>query len=277
MTNYKILIVDDSIENLKLMVSVFEKFQPNTEVFQTNNPERAIAIALQTKPDLIITDWNMPEFSGIELIKKFKAEASIKDIPIIMATGVMLTSDDLQTALSAGAIDYIRKPIEPVELIARSQSALLITTYYKELVDQKDKELAENSLHLVKGQEFNRSFASKIEKLKHTVLNNSGKAIDELNELKDELLKQVDEDGWYRFNLSFSKVHENFNRNLTEKHPNLTPSEIKLCGFIRLGMANKEIASVLNQTPDSIKTSRYRLRKKLELDGENLETYIAQF
>lgn len=277
MPNYKILIVDDSIGNLKLMVSVFEKYQSNSEVFQTNNPERALSIAIQTKPDLIITDWNMPEFSGIELIKKFKDEPSIKDIPIIMATGVMLTPEDLKTALNAGAIDYIRKPIEPVELIARSQSALLLTSYYKELVDQKDKELAENSLHLIKGQEFNRTFADKIDHLKTTILAKSITAIDELNELKDELLKQVDEDGWYRFNLSFSNVHANFNRSLTEKHPNLTPSEIKLCAFIRLGMANKEIASVLNQTADSIKTSRYRLRKKLGFDGQNLEAYISQF
>lgn len=277
MTTFKVLIVDDSIDNLKLMVSVFEKYEPTCEVFQTNTPTNAVTIATKVLPDLIITDWNMPEFSGIELIKYLKKEAKIKDTPIIMATGVMLTPEDLKTALNAGAIDYIRKPIEPVELIARSKSALLITSYYKALVDQKDKELTESSLHLLKGQEFNRSFAGKIDNLKQDILSNSNTVIDTLDGIKDELLREVNEDGWYRFNLSFSQVHADFNKNITDKHPNLTPSELKLCAFIRLGMANKEIAGVLNQTGDSVKTSRYRLRKKMNLEGVNLESYISGF
>lgn len=194
-----------------------------------------------------------------------------------MATGVMLTSDDLETALNAGAVDYIRKPIEPIELIARSKSALLIASYSKLLVDQKDKELTESSLHLLKGKEFNNAFAEKIDKLKVTIIKNPEQATIELTILKKELLQQVEEDGWYRFNLSFSQVHSNFNKNITEKHPDLTPAELKLCAFIKLGMANKEIASVLNQTADSIKTSRYRIRKKLKIEGNNLSSYISQF
>ncbi len=278
MEKYKILIIDDSVDNLKILVSIFEEFQPSYEVFQTNNPEHAIQIAKQTLPNLIITDWNMPNISGIELIGMLKQEVILKDIPVIMATGIMLSNNDLQLAFKAGAIDYIRKPIDATELIARTNSALTLASYYNQIVEQKNKDLTETSLHLIKGQKLNKSFASKIEHLKKVILKNPSQAIDELNELEQELEQSIEEEGWYRFNLSFSKVHEKFNKNLTEKHPNLTPSELKLCAFIRLGMANKEIASVLNQTYDSVKVSRYRIRKKIDM-GEcgNLEAYISQF
>jgi DNA-binding NarL/FixJ family response regulator len=247
-------------------------------VFQTNNPEKALDIAKETIPNLIITDWNMPQLSGIELILKFKQHPLLKEIPIIMVTGAMTSSDDLQIALNAGAIDYIRKPIEPIELIARTSSALMLAKYYEEVIDQKNKELTENTLYLVKGQEFNRSLSKGIEHINTKILNEPHRAICELNELKKELAQKVNEDGWYKFNISFSKVHANFEKNLINIHPKLTPSEIKLCSLIRLGIANKEIASVLNQTTDSVKVSRYRIRKKIDMgDCPNLESYLLQF
>lgn len=278
MVTYKILIIDDLIENLKTIVSIFEKYLPDYEVFQTNNPENAIEIAIQTNPDLIITDWEMPQISGLELMQLFKENKDTKSIPIIMATGVMLEANDLKIALDAGAIDYIRKPINAVELIARTNSALLLTNYYNQIVNQKDEELTETSLHLVKSHEYINSFVSKLTTVENSVLENPNDAINQLSSLKIELLQSVDEVGWYSFDLSFSKVHKSFKRNLTEKHPNITPAELKLCSFIRLGMSNKEIASVLNQSPDSVKVSRYRIRKKIKIEsGINLESYLLQF
>lgn len=278
MKQYKILVVDDLVENLKIIVSVLEKHQPNYELYQTNNPQKALEIAKQILPDLIITDWDMPQLSGIELIKQFKKDSDTREIPIIMATGVMLSTKDLKQAFEAGAIDYIRKPIDPIELIARTNSALLITKYYNEIVDQKDHELTESSLYLVKIQEFNTSFAAKLDALKNTIRIDQNEAFAELDKLKEELQQRSAEECWYRFNLSFSKVHKDFVKNLTEKHMNITPAELKLCSFIRLGMANKEIASVLNQTPDSIKVSSYRIRKKMNLEaGINLRSYLSQF
>lgn len=275
---YKVLIVDDIIENLKVMVSVFEKHQPQYEVFQTNNSKKALDIAKQTLPDLIITDWDMPHLSGIELVKQLKEHSETKDIPVIMATGVMLTTSDLKTALEAGAIDYIRKPIDVIELIARTNSALLITKYYKAMLDQKEQELTENSLYLVKVQEFNSSFAASLNRIKELIRTDSEQAITQVDAIKEDIIKRGDEEGWYRFNLSFSKVHKDFVKHLSQKHPNITPSELKLCSFIRLGMANKEIASVLNQSPDSVKVSSYRIRKKIELESSiNLRSYLSQF
>ena len=150
MKNYKILIVDDLIENLQVLFSIFSKHLPDCDILQTNNPDNVTNIAINAKPDLIITDWDMPQMSGIDLIKRLKSNNKTKDIPIIVVTGVMLTTVNLQIALDSGAVDYIRKPIEPIELIARVNSAMLLSDYYNQLMKQKDEELTKSALHLIR-------------------------------------------------------------------------------------------------------------------------------
>ncbi len=278
MKNYKILIVDDIIENLQILFSIFNRYLPDYEILQSNNPKNVINIAVKAKPDIIITDWDMPQMNGIDLIKAIKSNNETKDIPVIMVTGVMLTPENLKIALDAGAIDYIRKPVEPIELIARINSAMLLTDYYNQLMKQKDEELAESALHLVKSNEFMNSFISKIKDIKHVVEENPKDAIESLTQLGQEILQKNKEDSWFRFELTFSRIHKNFSKNLSKSYPKITPAEFKLCSFIRLGMSNKEISAVLNQTSNSVKVSRYRIRKKFDMDrSSNFETFLSQF
>lgn len=278
MDSNKLLIIDDKVENLKLMVSIFSEQIPEYRCYQCSDPTNALEIAKEVTPDLIITDWDMPQISGIELIDQFKANPLTQDIPIIMATGVMLTTDHLKIALDAGAIDYIRKPIDAIELIARTRASLLITNYYKQIVKQKDQELTESSLYMVKSSEFINNFEQKVESIRHTIDTNPQEAKQQLVLIKNDLRQRSKDESWQRFNLSFSKVHKDFERNLTAKYPNLTPNELKLSAFVRLGMPNKEIASILNLSVDSIKVSRSRLRKKLNIEsGINLEVYLLGF
>jgi len=126
-TNEKsILIVDDKPANLQIIADYFIESELPYNISKAPNGEIAYKIIQKRKPDIIITDWEMPIMDGIELIKKIKAENNIKDIPVIMCTGVMTSAENLQTALNAGAIDYIRKPIDKIELIARTRSALIL-------------------------------------------------------------------------------------------------------------------------------------------------------
>jgi signal transduction histidine kinase len=93
-------------------------------------------------PDLIITDWEMPGMSGIDLIKKLKNNKMTFDIPVIMCTGVMTSSKNLMTARNVGAADYIRKPIDKIELLAITKANLHLADNYrkiKDLNDTKDK------------------------------------------------------------------------------------------------------------------------------------------
>lgn len=278
MESYRILFVDDSIEEIKTMVSVFDTYLPDYITYQTNNSVNALDIAKEVKADLIITDWDMPGMSGLDLIDNLKRDKETKDIPVIMVTGVMLTSDNLHRALNSGAVDYIRKPIEPLELIARTKSALLTTNYYNQIVNQKDQEITESSLFLVKSHEFISKVSKRLEKINDIIDSDPDRAKKELVSVRNQIERGGNEESWYRFNLSFSRVHKEFDRNLIKKYPNLTQSDIRLCSFIRLGMSNKEIALVLNQSADSVKVTKYRLRKKVLIDSDiSFENYLTQF
>lgn len=137
-----ILIVDDQIENLEAMVDILERDNLSCRITQAPSARIALMLIEKELPDLIITDWEMPEMNGIEFIKKLKANERTFDIPVIMCTGVMTSSENLETALRAGAIDYIRKPIDKIELIARTKANLHLSDSHKKikkLNETKDK------------------------------------------------------------------------------------------------------------------------------------------
>ena len=121
MQKSKILIVDDELYHLETIIEIIEA-EDTYRILQAFGGKLALKIAEKEIPDLIITDWEMPEMDGIELIRLLKKGASTMDIPVIMCTGIMTSSENLKTALDAGATDYIRKPIDKIELIARMRA-----------------------------------------------------------------------------------------------------------------------------------------------------------
>ena len=73
----------------------------------------------------------------------------------------------------------------------------------------------------------------------------------------------------------FEKVHQNFFTTLKTSFPELTEHELRLCAYIRINLQNKEIARILNVSPATINTSRYRVRKKLVMDNKmSLEDFL---
>jgi two-component system, sensor histidine kinase LadS len=86
------------------------------------------------------------------------------------------------------------------------------------------------------------------------------------------------ESEWADFEVKFKLLNPNFISNLFDKHPDLTKSEIRLLILIRIGYSQKEIAEILNIAPDSVKKSRSRVRKKLNLgEDDALNSYLAKF
>ena len=276
MIDKKILIVDDEPDNLKVLAEMLEEQFPNSRVIQTNNAISALAITLKITPDIIITDWNMPNKSGLDLIIDIKKEDSLKDIPIIMATGIMLSSENMRAAFNAGANDYIRKPFNKIELAVRVNSVIQTAEYQNQIIENSNRELAENTLSLIKNNEFNASVIKKLSNFKEELANNGCKINDSIDEIITEIDDKVRVDSWQKFQLVFETTHKDFTRNLLAQFPKLTSSEIKLSIFLKLGMNTKDIASALYQTPESIKVSRSRLRKKLNLSPEqNLQVFLS--
>ena len=134
-----ILIVDDQPANLKAINDIFIEDKSPYNIINSPNGKVALKIIEKKMPDLIITDWEMPIMNGIEFIDVLKKNPLTANIPVIMCTGVMTSSKNLRTALDTGAIDYIRKPVDAIELIARTQANLHLADKYNEIQKLNNK------------------------------------------------------------------------------------------------------------------------------------------
>jgi FixJ family two-component response regulator len=82
---------------------------------------------------------------------------------------------------------------------------------------------------------------------------------------------------WEQFSQHFDQVHVDFQNRLRERYPHLTKNDLKLCAYIRLNLSSKEIASLMFVTVRAVEISRFRLRKRLDLDkGINLNEFIQR-
>ena len=96
-----------------------------------------------------------------------------------------------------------------------------------------------------------------------------------------KLIRRIDfdkslENNWDQFSIYFDSANQNFLRRLSEKHPQLSPKDHKLCAYLRLNLSTKDIAPLLNISVRGVEISRYRLRKKLGLKTkENLVQYLG--
>ncbi|TDN97099.1 response regulator [Sunxiuqinia elliptica] len=136
MSNSKLLLVDDEPLNLKLFQKMLK--DNDYQIITATNGQECLAKAEEMNPDLILMDWNMPVMDGLEALKRLKQDEATKDIPVLMITGVMTSSEDLALAMSIGAIDFLKKPFEKLELNARINNILLLSNTLKVLKDQNN-------------------------------------------------------------------------------------------------------------------------------------------
>ena len=86
------------------------------------------------------------------------------------------------------------------------------------------------------------------------------------------------EDDWKIFESNFEQAHEEFLKRIREKFPELTPSDLKLCAYLRMNLSSKKIALLLGITIRGVENHRYRLRKKVGLEHDsNLIDYLMNF
>jgi len=122
-TTRRVLVVDDKPNNLSLVTSLL---RPDYEVLLANNGERAIFIAREKLPNLILLDIMMPGMSGFEVCEVLKADPLTREIPVIFLTA-RHDGEDFEKAYDIGAVDYITKPINAKELTARVRTHLTIS------------------------------------------------------------------------------------------------------------------------------------------------------
>jgi len=291
-----ILVNDDEPSNIQVFIKLLG-VSDEYKILSSVNSELALQIAHQALPDIIITDWEMPHMNGIELILELKKKEATKDIPVIVATGVKITSKDLKIAMESGAYDFIRKPIDELELIARITSAIRFVQYYqakiefekivarvqneknKMEIELRKKELVSKTMELLKVNQLYEKFSRDLEAIECSKNKTDCQVYCFAQDHAREIIKSSNDQIWGELQMNFENIHDNFYRNVTARFPNLTQNERRLCAYLRLNLSTKEISSMTLQSLRSIEIARTRLREKLGLKGldEDLHTFMLKF
>lgn len=125
-----ILIVDDIPDNIRLLSKILS--DQGYYVRKALNGKMALKAIESTKPDLILLDINMPEMTGYELCEKLKSNVETEKIPIIFVSAIDETLDKVK-AFNIGGVDYITKPFQVEEVLARIKHQLVIENQKQEL------------------------------------------------------------------------------------------------------------------------------------------------
>ena len=155
------------------------------------------------------------------------------------------------------------------------ENAKLKQQELKQKLDYRNKELTSYTLNFVQKSELFQQLKEKIESLKTATPRQQDTIIRELNRVIKQHIN-IDRN-WEDFKRYFEDVHTGFNEKLKAKHPNLSTNDLRICALTRLNLNIKESATILGITPESVKTARYRLRKKLNLEpNEELLSYFLK-
>ena len=172
-TNQKdllILLVDDNQSNLQVLGSYLQPL--NISMAFALSGKEAITVALRYRPDLILLDIMMPEMNGYEVLEELKNNPLTRQIPVIFVTASS-SSKKLSKGLAAGAVDYITKPINEIELLARIKT----------------------QIHIKKNKDLIRKQISELHLTKQMLLKKEKQRVDLLNNLlPQEVLKQFEEE-----------------------------------------------------------------------------------
>ena len=117
----KILVVDDQKDNVFVLEERLTR--EGFEVLSAYDGPTCLTLASEESPDLVLLDVMMPGMSGFEVCKKLSTNEETKLIPVLLVTA-LTEAEDLKEGFQAGAFDYIKKPFNRIELIARIKSAL---------------------------------------------------------------------------------------------------------------------------------------------------------
>ena len=116
-----ILLVDDNPTNLQVLFQTLEGV--GCKLLIAKNGNGALTIAGKALPDLILLDIMMPDIDGYEVCRQLKSDSATADIPVIFLSALGETEDKVK-GLHLGAVDYITKPFQPDEVIARVNTHL---------------------------------------------------------------------------------------------------------------------------------------------------------
>ncbi|MBO8432990.1 MAG: tetratricopeptide repeat protein [Bacteroidetes bacterium] len=243
--NYK-----DAYENMVRFYNLQEEVRGSSTVGEINRKENSLAIN-EYQNQLAIQAQKM------SLQKRMTALVTVSIALLAIILLVILL--------------YLRQKKKLAETSLQNKE--LQTQQLQQEVDYQNRELSSNMLILSENRSFLQQVLTQLEKMRSKGdLSNTSES-----ELRKMITSHIQsEDEWDSFKIHFEKVHPGFFNTLKEKHPNLTTNDLKLCAYIRIGLNIKQIAQMTAVLPATIKTNRYLLKKKLQIDEDmSIDDYIA--
>ena len=226
-------------------------------------------------PDSATHYWS----KHIELLRAIE-EDRIQDLLLKSKTNTDIVIKDGQIKLlnEQAKVDALNAEVKRNTIVALVIVVILLSVIIVLFSRKKKKELALNEAELKLKNQKLVSLSLQINQ-KNQTLHDFEKSLEEnqdsvddpilLNSIKRSLKKslQIDED-WKNFEIFFNDLHEGFYDKLKEDYPELSSSELKICSLSKLRFSLKEIAQTLFLSVDSVKSARYRIRKKLNISTE---------
>lgn len=176
-----------------------------------------------------------------------------------------------------------KEEVEALEIKSRHDSMLQEMEIVKLKSDQleqdivhKGQQLSNTTTNLISKNELLQEISSHIKQLSES-REASNKGVQKaLIKIQDIINKSISSDSdWENFSQNFDVVYANFSTRLTERHPDLSVTDKRLCCYLRMGLTSKEIAPLVNITVKSVEMARYRVRKKLGLSpNDSLNSYL---
>lgn len=290
-TEAVVLIVDDSPETLSMLSQLLD--QEGLTVLIALDGDQALNIARRMKPDIVLLDAIMPGKDGFHTCRALKQDALLKTIPVIFMTGLS-DSEHVVMGLEAGGVDYVTKPINAPELLARmrvhlnnsrmTQSAhaaldstgqTMFTTNRKGLISWATP----NALALLATAHADAAWQSRVlAPLLCTWLDHAPEAGHKLaieapgKKLQCRYLNEVSAEE-YLFKLTESDTtnhHELLKRSFM-----LTDREAEVLHWIANGKTNREIAQILDLSPRTVNKHLEQVFKKMSVENRTSAASIA--
>lgn len=276
-----ILVVDDSPDTLGMLNHAIEKANMTTLVALEGT--QAIAIAKKMHPDVILLDAVMPNMDGFETCRRIKEDIDLKNIPIVFMTGLTDT-ESIVKGFEVGGVDYLTKPINPQELIARINVHLMNarrTQSVQTALDTSGQSICALSLSGEKlwATPMVEKLLLKIERAQ------ASEALEA--QLATWLSHSPNDDDRCRFkseDISIEIVYVGLSSNeeylvrmvesdaFDEKEImrmsfNITVRESEVLEWLAKGKTNREIAQILDLSPRTVNKHLEQLFKKLDVDN----------
>jgi len=252
-----ILVVDDTLTNLALVNTVLQ--QAGFHVLLAKTGKKALTIAKQEKPDLILLDIEMPDWNGYETCKRIKNDPSLAPIPVLFLSTLGKAEDKVR-AFAAGGIDYVHKPFQEEELLARVQTHVEL---YR-LREKLEQEIAQKNTEILA---YANELEKKVEK-RTAELNKAKEMAETANLTKSQFLAKMSHELRTPMNaiIGYSEM-------LIEEAQDVGVTEF-VADIQKIHSAGKHLLGLINDVLDLSKIESGRM--ELYLEAFQVETLLNE-